>query len=303
MAVGNDPDAMLKKAQDKVEQAAKAGAKIICLPELFKTRYFPQHIGVDASAFAETIPGESTADFFRDCPAHQMSLSSSRSMKRHLMDRFYNTAVVIDADGTLHAPYHKVHIPQDPGFFEKGYFYPGEGYRVFDTRHGRIAVLICFDQWFPEAARCVALDGAEIIFYPTAIGHPGGDEPAEGNWQEAWELIQRSHAVANSVHIAAVNRAGQEENCRFFGGSFVCDAFGKIIAKAGDGEETLIASLDLSMNSTVQESWGFFRNRRPETYGRIGVPFRGRAVHFPPCVKRIHPRNRGIPHAGRMGAP
>ncbi|MDP3563454.1 MAG: agmatine deiminase family protein [Methanoregula sp.] len=293
MAVGNDPDVMLKKAQDKAEQAAKAGAKIICLPELFKTRYFPQHIGVDASAFAETVPGRSTQIFSEIARAHNVVIIVP--LYENTPDgRFHNTAVVIDADGTLHPPYHKVHIPQDPGFFEKGYFYPGEGYRVFDTRYGRIAVLICFDQWFPEAARCVALEGAEIIFYPTAIGHPGGDEPAEGDWHEAWELIQRSHAVANSVHIAAVNRAGLEGSCRFFGGSFVCDAFGKVMAKAGDGEETLIVSLDLSMNKTVQDSWGFFRNRRPDTYGRIGIDFPKDSSTFPTLREGDTPRNRGF---------
>ena len=293
MAVGNDPDVMLKKAQDKVEQAAKAGANIICLPELFKTRYFPMHVGVEVSAFAETVPGASTHIFSELAKAHNVVIIVPLYEKT-AEGRFYNTAVVIDADGTLHPPYHKVHIPQDPGFFEKGYFYPGESYRVFNTRYGRIAVLICFDQWFPEAARCVALDGADIIFYPTAIGHPGGDEPAEGDWHEAWELIQRSHAVANSVHIAAVNRAGLEENCRFFGGSFVCDAFGKILAKAGDSEETVIASLDLSMNHTVQDSWGFFRNRRPETYGRIGVAFPGESGIFPSLRKEDTPQNRGF---------
>jgi agmatine deiminase len=293
MAVGTDPDAMLKKAYDRVEQAAKAGANIICLPELFKTRYFPQHIGVDASAYAETIPGASTHIFSELAQAHNVVIIVPLYEKTS-DGRFYNTAVVIDADGTLLPSYHKVHIPQDPGFFEKGYFYPGESYRVLDTRYGKIAVLICFDQWFPEAARCVALEGAEIIFYPTAIGHPGGYEPAEGDWQEAWELIQRSHAVANSVHIAAANRAGQEENCRFFGGSFVCDAFGKIMAKAGDGEETVITSVDLSMNQTVQESWGFFRNRRPDTYGRIGIPFPGENSTFPSLRNGDTPRNRGF---------
>ncbi|MEI7856315.1 MAG: agmatine deiminase family protein [Methanomicrobiales archaeon] len=293
MAVGIDPDAMLKVAQDKVEQAAKAGANIICLPELFKTRYFPQHMGIDPSEFAETIPGNSTQVFSEIARAHQIVIIVPL-LEKTPDDRFYNSAVVIDADGTVSAPYHKVHIPQDPGFFEKGYFYPGESYRVFDTRYGRIAVLICFDQWFPEAARCVALDGAEIIFYPTAIGHPGGDEPVEGDWQEAWELIQRSHAVANSVHIAAVNRVGKEEACRFFGGSFVCDAFGKILAKAGDSEETIIVPLDLSMNSAVQESWGFFRNRRPETYGRIVTGFPGENGVFPHLRKEDTPRNRGF---------
>ena len=205
MAVGNDPDVMLKKAQDKVEQAAKAGANIICLPELFKTRYFPKHIGVNASAFAETVPGASTHIFSEIARAHNVVIIVPLYEKTP-EGRFYNTAVVIDADGTLHPPYHKVHIPQDPGFFEKGYFYPGEGYRVFDTRYGRIAVMICFDQWFPEAARCVALDGAEIIIYPTAIGHPGGDEPAEGDWHEAWELIRW---ILTKTPVALIDRQYQ----------------------------------------------------------------------------------------------
>lgn len=293
LAVGNDPDAMLKKAQDKVEQAAKAGANIICLPELFKNRYFPQHMGVDISSFAESVPGKTTQVFSEIAKAHQIVVIVPL-LERTPEGKCYNSAVVIDADGAVSSPYHKVHIPQDPGFFEKGYFYPGEGYRIFDTRYGRIAILICFDQWFPEAARCVALEGAEIIFYPTAIGHPGGEEPVEGNWQEAWELIQRSHAVANCVHIAAVNRVGQEEACRFFGGSFVCDAFGKVVSKSGDREENLIVSIDLSMNTTVQESWGFFRNRRPDTYGRIGVVFPGETGAFPSLRKEDTPRNRGF---------
>jgi agmatine deiminase len=207
---------------------------------------------------------------------------------------YYNTAVIIDADGTLHTPYHKVHIPQDPGFFEKGYFYPGNRYYVHTTLYGRIAVLICYDQWFPEAARCVALEGAQIIFYPTAIGHPTSEEPAEGDWHEAWALIQRGHAVANSVHVAAINRVGKEADIKFFGGSFICDAFGKIILQAGDLEDTLIASLDLSMNETVRESWGFFRNRRPDTYGQICTLFSGNDGAFPEIRDGDTPRNRGF---------
>jgi agmatine deiminase len=293
MSVGKDTDENLKKALSGVRQAAHQGARIICLPELYRTPYFPRHIGTDASLFAETVPGQSTLVF--SGLARELNVVIIVPLYEKTQDgRFSNTAVVIDADGSLHPPYHKVHIPQDPGFFEKGYFYPGDMYRVFSTRHGRIAVLICYDQWFPEAARCVALEGAQVIFYPTAIGHPGADEPEEGNWQEAWELIQRSHAVANSVHIAAINRVGREGDCRFFGGSFVCDAFGRIIKKAGDAEEILIAHLDLTMNRTVQESWGFFRNRRPDTYGRIGVPFPGENGVFPAIREGDTPRNRGF---------
>jgi agmatine deiminase len=293
MKVGNDPGANLEKARVSVGEAAEAGAKIICLPELYRCRYFPQHPGTDATVFAETVPGESTT-VFSGIARDRGVVIIVPLFERAPDGRFYNTAVVIDADGSLHPPYHKVHIPQDPGFFEKGYFYPGESYRVFATRYGRIAVLICYDQWFPEAARCVALEGAEMIFYPTAIGHPSPDEPAEGDWRKAWELIQRSHAIANSVHIAAVNRVGREGRIRFFGGSFVCDAFGKIIARAGAAEETLTAPVDLAMNTSVRDSWGFFRNRRPETYGRIGVPFPGQDPVFPLLRRGDTPRNRGF---------
>jgi agmatine deiminase len=293
MAVGKDPGEMLKKARAKVIEAAQAGAVIVCLPELYRTQYFPRHPGSDASKVAETIPGESTETFSAIAREHGIVIIVP-VFEKAPDDRFHNTAVVIDADGSLLPPYRKVHIPQDPGFFEKGYFYPGDTYQVYTTRHGTFAVLICFDQWFPEAARCVALEGADIIFYPTAIGHPGCAEPAEGDWQDAWELIQRSHAVANSIHIAAVNRVGREGTTRFFGGSFVCDAFGKILAKAGHDEESLIVPVDLAMNQAVQESWGFFRNRRPDTYGAVAVPFTGKNGASPSIRNGDTPRNRGF---------
>jgi len=268
MEVGADPESNLKKALERAEAAARNGAQFICLPELFRTRYFPQQIGVPVEAFAEVIPGESTQAFSRIAKAYAAVIIVP-VFERSPSGHFQNAAVVIDADGSLHAPYYKVHIPQDPKFFEKGYFYPGDHYAVHATRHGKIAVLICYDQWFPEAARCVALDGAEIIFYPTAIGNPCTEPPEEGDWQEAWELIQRSHAIANSVHIAAVNRAGREENIRFFGGSFVCDAFGKVLVRAGAGEETITTTVDMETNESIRDSWGFFRNRRPDTYGAV----------------------------------
>ncbi|MFZ1127086.1 nitrilase-related carbon-nitrogen hydrolase, partial [Methanoregula sp.] len=186
MEVRPDPDENLKTALARVETAAQSGAQIICLPELFRTRYFPQQIGLHVDRFAEDVPGESTQAFAR-LARQYAAVIIVPVFERSLSGRFYNTAVVIDADGGMHAPYHKVHIPQDPKFFEKGYFYPGEHYAVHNTRYGRIAVLICYDQWFPEAARCVALEGAEIIFYPTAIGNPCTEPPGEGDWQEAWE--------------------------------------------------------------------------------------------------------------------
>lgn len=268
MEIGPDKEKNLKTALARVETAAQNGAQIICLPELFRTRYFPQQVGGHADRFAESVPGESTLAFSRIARQYA-AVVIVPVFERSPTGRFYNTAVVIDADGSLHAPYHKIHIPQDPGFFEKCYFYPGEHYAVHATRYGRIAVLICYDQWFPEAARCVALDGAEMIFYPTAIGNPTADPPGEGDWQEAWELIQRSHAIANSVHVAAINRVGQEGDIRFFGGSFICDSFGKLLAHAGDKEEIITAKIDLEMNAAVRDSWGFFRNRRPDTYGTV----------------------------------
>jgi agmatine deiminase len=293
MAVGPDPNENLKKALSKVERVAQEGSQIICLPELYRTRYFPQGIGVNASPLAETIPGDSTRVFSEIARRNNVVIIVP-IFEKSSDGRYFNTAVIIDADGTLHTSYHKVHIPQDPGFFEKGYFYPGDRYHVHTTRYGRIAVLICYDQWFPEAARCVALDGAQIIFYPTAIGHPTSEEPAEGNWHEAWALIQRGHAVANSVHVAAVNRVGKEADIKFFGGSFICDAFGKIIVQGGDTEETLTATLDLSMNLTVRESWGFFRNRRPDTYGTTCTLFPGNEGAFPEIRPGDTPRNRGF---------
>ena len=300
MSVGPDPEENFNKALARVEQAAQDGAQIICLPELYRTRYFAQGIGVNASPLAEDIPGVSTHAFAGIACRHKVVIIVPL-YERSPDGRYYNSAVIIDADGTLHTPYHKVHIPQDPGFFEKGYFYPGSRYQVHTTRYGRIAVLICYDQWFPEAARCVALDGAQIIFYPTAIGHPSSVEPVEGDWHEAWVLIQRGHAVANSIHVAAVNRVGQEANIRFFGGSFICDAFGKIIARSGDSEETITATLDLSMNSSVRDSWGFFRNRRPDTYGATCTLFPGRGYDVPGHPTGGHSPEPRVPYARRMG--
>ena len=293
MMVGPDPDENLTTALANVEAAAEKGAQVICLPELYRSRYFPQQIGTDATGYAETVPGESTQAFA--LLAKRFNAVIIVPVYEKAPDnRFYNAAVVIDADGHIHAPYHKVHIPQDPGFFEKGYFYPGNRYAVHTTRYCRIAVLICYDQWFPEAARCVALDGADLIIYPTAIGQPPGDQPIEGNWRDAWETIQRSHAIANSVHVAAINRVGTEGDIRFFGGSFVCDAFGKLVARAGASEEIIIAPLNLGMNRTVRDSWGFFRNRRPDTYKGICTPLPGGIVAFPAIQNGDTPRQHGF---------
>ncbi|HOI13507.1 MAG TPA: agmatine deiminase family protein [Methanoculleus sp.] len=265
-AVSEDADRNLEHTLEAARAAIAKGARILCLQELYRARYFPQYENTDASLYAETVPGPSTEAFTALAREHGVVIVVP-IYERTESGEHYNAAVVIDADGRLLPAYRKVHIPYDPLFYEKNYFLPGDRYRVYDTRHGRIAVLICYDQWFPEAARAVALQGAEIIFYPTAIGRITGEEPPEGDWREAWETVQRGHAIANSVHVAAVNRVGEEGDIRFFGSSFVADAFGNVLARAsGTAEEVLVVEVDLSMNEAVREGWGFFRNRRPETY-------------------------------------
>jgi agmatine deiminase len=266
-AVTSDPDKNLRRALALVETALEKDAKVVCLPELFRTPYFPQAAGEDASAYAETVPGPSTEAFAALAREHRAVIIVP-VFERGADGVHYNTSAVLDTDGMLLPPYRKVHVPFDPLFYEKAYFRPGDCYRVYQTQHARIGVLICYDQWFPEAARAVTLMGAEVIVYPTAIGRiRGGDVPAEGDWREAWETVQRGHAIANGVHIAAVNRVGREGELEFWGSSFACDAFGTVIARASEaGEEVLLADLDLSLNGRVREGWGFLRNRRPDTY-------------------------------------
>jgi agmatine deiminase len=185
--------------------------------------------------------------------------------------KFYNSAVVIDSNGEMMGTYRKAHIPQDPYFYEKNYFEAGDSdYKVFETTFARIGVLICYDQWFPEPARINALKGAEIVFYPTAIGYVKGYTSADGDWHEAWETVQRAHAIANGIHVVAVNRVGEEGELEFWGGSFVCDSFGKVLAEASiTKEEVLVVTVDLAHNKRIQEGWGFLRNRRPGTYQQL----------------------------------
>lgn len=275
------------RAEEKIRMAAQKGAQIICLPELFSHHYFPRHVGLDVNSFAESCESP-FINRFRSLAAELNCVLIIPFCEKHPDNNIYNSAAVIDADGSLFPPYHKIHIPQDPLFYEKGYFYPGNEYKVFKTRYANIAVLICFDQWFPEAARSVALMGAEIIFYPTAIGHIRGEIPGEGDWKEAWQLIQRSHAIANSVPVAAVNRCGWEDELFFFGGSFICDAFGKILSCADDDEKILIADISLSLGPEIREGWGFFRNRRPDTYISLTVTRRSMTK-----TEFITPENQG----------
>jgi agmatine deiminase len=271
-AVSADLNANLNKTIKLVEQAAKKGAKIICLEELFRTPYFPQYKNAKKENFSETIPGVST-EAFSAIAKKQKVVIIVPIFEKDSSGHFHNSAVVINADGKLMPTYRKIHIPQDPLFYEKNYFEDGDGgYKIYKTKYATFAILICYDQWFPEAARAVKLAGADIIFYPTAIGNIVGEKEKEGDWHDAWETVMRGHAIANSLYVVAVNRTGTEDKLKFWGQSFVCDAFGKIIKKAGkEKDEILISKIDLAKNETISKEWGFMRNRRADTYQPISA--------------------------------
>ena len=273
-SVSTDLEANITKTIRRIREAARKGARVICLQELFRTRYFPVEEKVDASHFAETVPGQSTTVL--SALAKELELVIIVPIFEASNDgRYFNTAVVIDADGTILGIYRKLHIPHDPFFYEKSYFEEGDlGYKVFQTRYLRLAVLICYDQWFPEAARAASLTGAEVLFYPTAIGYLRNDPLPYTDWLNAWITIQRGHAIANAVHVAAVNRIGTEGEVTFWGNSFVCNAFGKFLKKAGTKEQILVADLDISQNARIREGWRFSKNRRPDTYSSLIEPVR-----------------------------
>ncbi len=265
--VSPDKDANLAKTLKMVREAARKGAKIICLQELYRTIYFPQYKKRLFDEYSETIPGESTRAF--SALAKELGVVIIVPLFEKTPDgEYYNSAVVIDERGKLLPTYRKIHIPQDERFYEKNYFAEGKsGYRIYKTKFATFAVLICYDQWFPEAARMATLAGAELIFYPTAIGFIEGYKSPDGDWHDAWETVMRGHAIANGTHVVAVNRVGREDKLQFWGQSFACDSFGKVLARAnGAKEEVLVANLDLAHNTRIREGWGFFRNRRPDTY-------------------------------------
>ena len=266
MKMTDDSARNLDTAAQMTKDAARNGAQIVCFPELFTSLYFPQK--EKAEAIPETIPGRTTRVLSKMAKENGVVLVAG-SLYEQSRGHMYNTAVVFDADGRLLGKYRKVHIPQDESFYEQNYFSPGNQFKVFKTRFGKIAVLICFDQWYPEAARVCRLNGAEVIFYPTAIGSVKGIQQVEGNWQEAWEAVQRGHAIANSVVVATVNRVGVEDEMDFWGGSFVCDQFGKILFRAGDKEGVFVVNCDRSLGKEVEAGWGFLRNRKPRTYRKI----------------------------------
>ncbi|MGE5305509.1 MAG: carbon-nitrogen hydrolase [Alphaproteobacteria bacterium] len=275
MSTGADADANLAKAVQRIAVAARKGAQIVCLQELFRSNYFCQSEDARNFQLAETIPGQSTEALRALARAKQIVVIASIFEKRSA-GLYHNSAVVIDADGALIGRYRKMHVPDDPLYYEKFYFAPGDlGFPSFQTRYAKIAVLVCWDQWFPEGARLAALSGAEILFYPTAIGWiPGEPRLVSRHQREAWELIQRSHAVANGVYVAVTNRVGREAKIKFWGNSFVAAPFGEIVARgSSEREEIVIARCDLAKIAETRENWPFLRDRRVDAYGPLQSRF------------------------------
>ncbi|HEY1790206.1 MAG TPA: carbon-nitrogen hydrolase [Verrucomicrobiae bacterium] len=267
--------ANLKKTLALVERAAKQGAQIVCTQELFRSQYFCQTEDHKNFELAEKIPGPTTEAFSKLAKKHKIVVIASLFEKR-AAGVYHNTAVVIDADGSLKGMYRKMHIPDDPLYYEKFYFTPGDlGFKAWDTKYGRIGVLVCWDQWYPEAARLTAMQGAQIIFYPTAIGwHPAEKKDYGANQHSAWETIQRSHAIANGCYVAVPNRVGREtisgQGIEFWGQSFVAGTSGQILARAGvDREEILIVPVDLATVDVTRTHWPFLRDRRIDAYGDL----------------------------------
>jgi N-carbamoylputrescine amidase len=281
-ACAADPAANLKKTLALARQAARKGANIICTQELFRSRYFCQSENHDHFALAEPVPGPSTRAFQEIARRHGVVIIASLFEKR-AGGLYHNTAAIIDADGSLLGIYRKMHIPDDPLFYEKFYFTPGDtGFRAWETKFGKIGVLICWDQWYPEAARLTAMQGAEILFYPTAIGwHPSEKARYGADQHGAWETIQRAHAVANGCYVAAVNRVGHEtlagvggDGLEFWGQSFVAGTSGQILARAGeDREEVLLVPIDPAKVDVTRTHWPFLRDRRIDAYGALTKRF------------------------------
>jgi len=275
-ACSADPKANLKKTLALAKRAASRGAQIICTHELFRSQYFCQTEDYENFKLAEPIPGPSTEVFQKFARRHRVVVIASL-FERRTAGVYHNTAAIIDADGSLLGTYRKMHIPDDPLYYEKFYFTPGDlGFRAWKTKFGRIGVLICWDQWYPEAARLTALQGAQILFYPTAIGwHPDEKKSLGAKQHDAWELIQRSHAVANGCCVAVVNRIGHErpaggDGIEFWGQSFVAGTSGEILAKASaNREEMLIVPVDLTQVDATRTHWPFLRDRRIDAYGGL----------------------------------
>jgi len=283
MAMSADPDANLDRAVARVEEAAAAGAGLLCLPELFRSLYFAQREDAALFDLAEPVPGPTT-DVLGKVAKRARVVVIAPIFERRAPGLYHNTAAVIDADGRLVGLYRKMHIPDDPAYYEKFYFTPGDlGFRVFDTRVGRIGTLVCWDQWYPEGARLTALQGANILFYPTAIGWHPKEKASHGPQQlDAWRTIQRSHAIANGLYVAAVNRVGYEPagsedhagGIEFWGSSFLADPFGAVVTEApADRETLLVGEVDLARIEEVRRGWPFLRDRRIDAYAGLGSRF------------------------------
>ena len=273
MSCSGDAKSNMEKAIAGIKDAAAKGANIVCLQELFTSLYFCDVEDYENFKLAELVPGPSTDILSAVAKEAGIVLIASLFEKR-AQGLYHNTTAVLDADGSYLGKYRKMHIPDDPAYFEKFYFTPGDlGYKMFETKYGKIGVLICWDQWYPEASRLTALMGAEILFYPTAIGWATNQDEATNTEQyNAWQTIQRSHAVANGVHVVSVNRVGLEQNgaMKFWGGSFVANPFGSLIVKAThDQEEVIVTELDLSKTDSYRTHWPFLRDRRIDSYGDI----------------------------------
>ena len=275
MSCSTDPDRNLAKAIDGIRDAAKKGAEIVCLQELFRSQYFCREEKAELFNLAETIPGPSTEAIGAVAKELQVSVVASLFEKR-AQGLYHNTAAILDADGKLVGLYRKMHIPDDPLYYEKFYFTPGDlGFQNFETRYSRIGVLVCWDQWYPEGARITSLQGANVLFYPTAIGWHPAEKAQYGEAQlDAWRTIQRAHAIANGVFVAAVNRTGYEgspeSGLEFWGNSFVADPFGRVIAQASTSEEqVLVAECDPQQMDEVRRNWPFLRDRRIDAYAPI----------------------------------
>jgi N-carbamoylputrescine amidase len=293
MRMGADPEANFASAVERIREAARLGANVVCLPELFGTQYFCQREELALFDLAEEIPGPSTARLAEVAREARVAIIASL-FERRAPGLYHNTAVTLDSDGAIAGIYRKMHIPDDPLYYEKYYFTPGDlGFQAVDTAFGRVGTLVCWDQWYPEGARLTALRGAEVLFYPTAIGwHPAEKDEFGGAQYDAWQTIQRAHAIANGVYVAAVNRVGLEHGevklergdvlgnraagpgLEFWGGSFLADPFGRVIAQAShDAEEILLGEIDLRLIEETRRNWPFLRDRRIDAYAPITQRF------------------------------
>ncbi|WP_338875836.1 carbon-nitrogen hydrolase [Spirosoma sp. SC4-14] len=272
MSCSADVEANILKAMDGVREAAQKGAQIVCLQELFTSLYFCDVEDHHNFSLAEAIPGPTTERLGKLAGELGVVIIASLFEKR-AQGLYHNTTAVLDADGSYLGKYRKMHIPDDPGYYEKFYFTPGDlGYKIFDTKFARIGVLICWDQWYPEAARITALMGAEILFYPTAIGWDTNEPDPNQNTEQynAWQTIQRSHAIANGVHVVSVNRVGREADQQFWGGSFVTNPFGSLLYLAPHDQEIVhVQEVDLALSDKYRTTWPYFRDRRIDSYQPI----------------------------------